>query len=86
MNTTAENAADEIMMRTPYGEWTRIADLKATTGMAQDELEAGIKELLATDDTFRAEPEPFGFRITDADRDAQVMIGGEYRHQIRFGA
>ena len=42
-------------------------------------------ELLG-DEEFRAEPEPFGHRTTEADKIYGPVIGGEQRHLIKWGA
>jgi hypothetical protein len=58
--------------------WMRISEIK---GLTRDEITGAITELM-DDPDFRAEPEPFAWRITDADRQVAPIIGGEARHQI----
>jgi hypothetical protein len=66
------------------GEWVRASWIAARTGLTREELAEAFTELLGDDD-FRAEPEPFAWRITTADRAAAPVIGGEARHLIRWG-
>jgi hypothetical protein len=64
-----------------FGEWVRIAEIAEKTGLTREELGRAIEEAMEQYD-FRAEPEPFGHRITAADRAAGPVIGGEARHLI----
>jgi hypothetical protein len=66
-----------------FGQYVRIAEIAATTGLTAQELAEAINELLECDD-FEAEPDPFGHRHTDEDRAYGPVIGGERRHLIRF--
>jgi len=66
-------------------EWTRIADIAQSAGLTPEEINEGIMELLG-DEEFRAEPEPFGHRTTEADKIYGPVIGGEQRHLIKWGA
>lgn len=63
------------------GQYVRISEIAATTGLTREELAAAITELM-DDEDFTAEPEPFGFRITPADRAVAPIISGEARHLI----
>jgi hypothetical protein len=65
------------------GQHVRIAEIAQAAGLTAQELAPAITELLECDD-FRAEPEPFGWRITAEDRAVAPMIGGEARHLICF--
>jgi hypothetical protein len=65
------------------GQHVRIAEIAEVTGLTAQELAPAITELLECDD-FRAEPEPFGWRITAEDRTYGPVIGGEARHLICF--
>lgn len=62
-------------------KWMRIEELVELTGRTTGEINEGIYELMTWDD-FRAEPQPFGHRITDWDRENAPVIGGEARHLI----
>ena len=66
-----------------HGQYVRIAEIAATTGLTREQLGDAITDLL-DDEDFTAEPEPFGFRITPADRAAGPIIGGEARHLIKW--
>lgn len=61
--------------------WVRIEDIVKAAGISAGEMAAAVKILMA-DDTFRAEPQPFGHRITTWDRVNAPNIGGEARHLI----
>jgi hypothetical protein len=65
------------------GQWVRIAEIAERSGLTAEELQIGIEDLMQDED-FRAEPEPFAFRITDADRAVAPVIGGEARHLISW--
>lgn len=65
-------------------EWVRIEEIVKTTGITTGEMAAAILELLKTDETFQAEQEPFGHRITEWNRANPVIIGGEPRHLISW--
>jgi hypothetical protein len=67
------------------GGWVRVAEIAKVTGLAKEDLAGAIEELM-NDEDFSAEPEPFGHRITAADREFAPVIGGEARHLIRWGA
>lgn len=64
-------------------EWVRIEDIATATGLTAQELAEAIKDLMS-EDGFRAEPQPFGHRITDWDRANAPVIGGEARHMISW--
>ena len=66
------------------GQWVRVTEIAAKTGLTRAELAAGLTDLL-NDDDFRAEPEPFAWRITAADLAVAPIIGGEARHMIWWG-
>lgn len=84
---TTEAAITEIFetIGNRPGEWIRLSEVAAVTGLTREDFGPAIEELL-TDDSFRAEPEPFSFRITEADQAAAPIIGGEARHLIRWEA
>lgn len=65
----------------PAGRWVRVADIAAAANLTPTDIHNAITELL-DDDDFRAEPDPIGSRITDADRYYAPVIGGEPRHLI----
>jgi hypothetical protein len=65
-------------------EWVRIEDIATASGLTARQLAEGIKDLVANDETFRAEPQPHNERITDWDRANAPVIGGEARHQITW--
>lgn len=64
-------------------EWVRIEDIAYATGLNAGQIEVAIRELIKEDD-FRAEPQPFGHRITEWDRANAPIIGGEARHLITW--
>lgn len=63
------------------GQWMRITEIAKATGLTAQEIAAAVETLMGDED-FRAEPEPFGWRITDEDREMAPIIGGEARHLI----
>lgn len=65
-------------------KWSRIAEVAVTIGATPAEIKEAVATLLADCDDFRAEPEPFGFRITEADKAYAPVLGGEARHLIMF--
>ncbi|MEV6848249.1 hypothetical protein [Actinoplanes sp. NPDC051411] len=68
------------------GAWV---DLTALRGQLADvpkgELDQALKAMLRDDDV-RLEPEPFGHRVGEAERQAAVHIGGEDRHKLAIGS
>lgn len=66
------------------GGWVRISKIAITQNITPEEIRVAILDLM-DDEDFRAEPEPFGFRITAEDRKYGPMIGGEARHLIWWG-
>jgi hypothetical protein len=62
--------------------WVRIEKIAELSGLGPDEMYAGVRALMASDDGFRAEPEAFGHRVTAWDRANAPEIGGEPRHKI----
>jgi hypothetical protein len=68
------------------GAWV---DLTALRGQLADvpkgEVDQALKAMLHDDDV-RLEPEPFGHRVGDAERQAAVRIGGEDRHKLAIGS
>lgn len=67
------------------GRWVPIAAVALRAGIEPELMRAVVLELFEGDD-FQAEPQPFGHRISEADRAYAVEIGGEARHLIRWGA
>ncbi|MFI7547224.1 hypothetical protein [Actinoplanes sp. NPDC049599] len=65
-----------------WGQWVRVAEIAAKVGLTREELAAALETLMDEDETFRAEPEPFGHRVTAEDRAVAPVIGGEARHLI----
>jgi hypothetical protein len=63
--------------------WVRISDIAQARNLSPAEIRDAITELMEGED-FRAEPEPFGHRVTGADRTYAPVIGGEARHLIRW--
>lgn len=63
--------------------WVRVADIAKSRDLTPAEMQEAIEELM-TDDSFRAEEEPFGFRITEDDKRFAPIIGGDARHLIRW--
>lgn len=80
MTKTAEALLTDIIEIAARGGWTRIASLPQA---GTPELEEALR-ILHTDEVLDVEPEPFGFRITAADRASEIMIGGEARHLIQM--
>lgn len=64
--------------------WVALATIAAMTGQTPAELAAEVNQLMATDENFRAEPEPMRWRITDDARRYAVKVGDEDRHQISW--
>lgn len=64
-----------------FGQWVRITEIAEKAGLTRDELTEALTDLM-NDEDFRAEPEPFGHRITAADKAIGPVIGGEARHLI----
>ena len=73
-------------MASKPGAWV---DLTALRGQLADvpkaDLDRALKAMLRDDDV-RLEPEPFGHRVGDAERQAAVHIGGEDRHKLAIGS
>jgi hypothetical protein len=65
------------------GTWIGVVELAGQTGLDRQEL-AEAFEALMDDPKFQAEPNPFGWRITPADREMAPVIGDEARHLIRW--
>lgn len=81
--TTEIREAYEIIREHNGSEWVRIAAIHEMTGLSAGELAEEITRLM-DEPGFRAEPEPFGFRITEDDRRYAPIIGGEARHLISW--
>lgn len=62
----------------------RVSTLQEITGQTPAEIADEIETLLTVDTTFRAEPEPFGHRVTAQDKRYAPVIGGEARHLITW--
>jgi predicted ABC-type ATPase len=72
-------ALDELVKP---GDWARIADLRAALPDMDDaELTETLKRMGKTGSLTLA-PDPSGKRITDRDRQAAVMIGGDENHLV----
>lgn len=80
----------EELIAVTYANWTRetgrrwmpirtLAEL-----IERDDLNATIAQIMRDYDDFRAEPQPFGHRISDWDRENAPVIGGEARHLIAW--
>lgn len=91
--TAPAPAADlDSRIRAAYGELAKgpgdfinLTDLrKKLPDVDKADLDKALTNMLDKDDT-RLEPEPFGHRIGQAERDAAVHLGGEDRHKIAIG-
>lgn len=80
MTKTTEALKTDIIEAAARGGWVRISELEGT---GTEEMRKALEEL-AQDGVIEIEPEPMGWRITEADRAAAVVIGGEPRHLIRM--
>lgn len=83
MIMATEQAMDRIAVAyTNAGAgWVRLEDIAEATGLTRTEIFLAVRELMK-EDGFRAEPQPFGHRITEWDRENAPVIGGEPRHLI----
>lgn len=79
----AITAITEVTAELGDGEWMRLAEIKELTGLDQDILTLAVREL-AMDAGFRATEEPVRHRITEADREAEVLLAGEHVHKIAW--
>jgi hypothetical protein len=64
--------------------WVAVAAIAGMTGHKPAELATEIEHLLATDENFRAEPQPHRHRITEDDRRYAPIIGGDALHQVSW--
>lgn len=82
---TTDAAITEILeaCAASAGRWIRISEVADRAGIAKNTLAEAITEMMEWDD-FRAEPQPFGFRVTNRDREVCPVIGGEARHLIKM--
>lgn len=64
------------------GKWIRLEDLAKKIGT--DGLAQAIKDLLAEDETFRAEPEMFSHRRSEWDWNSAPKIGGARINKVAF--
>jgi hypothetical protein len=69
---------------TNRNSWVRISTIQAFTGGSPRHLAEEINHLIATDENFRAEPQPHRHRITEDDSRYAPIIGGEPRHLIAW--
>jgi hypothetical protein len=85
---TDDEIADKIRAAygTEPGEWKKMKDIAAQTGLTPEELKRGVRKLMTDDPEFRADEEPFGHRVQDADRAVSPVIGGAQLHNMSFGA
>jgi hypothetical protein len=91
--TVAAPADVDGRIRAAYGQLASKpgawVDLTALRGQLADvpkaDLDRALKAMLRDDDV-RLEPEPFGHRVGDAERQAAVHIGGEDRHKLAIGS
>lgn len=67
------------------GQWVKVSEIAAATGLSRTEISTGVLHLMDTDESFRAEPAAVAGQITSADREVAPVIGGEARHMIRWG-
>lgn len=86
---TETRKTTEELIAIAYTNWTietgeQWMPIETLAGLVEgDDLNETIADLM-TDDGFRAEPQPFGHRITDWDRKNAPVIGGEARHLISW--
>ena len=78
----AITAIFEVIGNRP-GQWIRVTELAEATGLTRDEMKAAFIELI-DGEGFWAEPEPFSFRITPADRAVAPVIAMEARHIVKY--
>jgi hypothetical protein len=91
--TTGEPADLDGRIRSAYGKlaptpgaWVDLTALrKQLADVPKTDLDQALKAMLRDDDV-RLEPEPFGHRVGDAERQAAVHIGGEDRHKLAIGS
>lgn len=62
----------------------RISDLAAAAGLTWEQAKAGAAWWHENADDVAVEPESHQRRITQLERRAPLVIGGEARHMIRF--
>jgi hypothetical protein len=67
------------------GEWVNLTALRPLfADVSTTDLDGALKRMLRDDDV-RLEPEPFGHRVGDEERQAAVHVGGEDRHKLAIG-
>lgn len=76
--------AEAYFTTTEPGRYARIAELAIRAGLTPEETAEAILVLMDEDRGFRAEPEPFGHRVTPADRQYGPVIADEARHLISW--
>jgi hypothetical protein len=68
------------------GAWVNLTALRGQLAdVPKADVDRALKAMLRDDDV-RLEPEPFGHRVGDAERQAAVHIGGEDRHKLAIGS
>lgn len=84
MNKTEQlKEAIETLRENEGTEWIRIGAVQELTGWTADELAGAVRGAL-TNPAFQAEPEPFRYRLTEADRKYAPVIGGEACHLLSW--
>jgi hypothetical protein len=69
------------------GRPVRLSALRsALPDVSRDDMNTVLRWLTYNDQRVRLEPEPFRHRISAADREAALQLGGEPRHTILIGA
>lgn len=63
------------------GQWVGIVELAEATGLDKAGLTEAFEQLLESDD-FRAETEPFNWRVGPRERELAPVIGGELRCKV----
>jgi hypothetical protein len=66
------------------GRWVGLADLRDLIGAPKADMDAGMLELVRTDDTVNIVPESNQKTLRQRDRDAAVRIGNQDKHLISF--
>jgi hypothetical protein len=68
------------------GAWVNLTALRGQLAdVPKADVDLALKTMLRDDDV-RLEPEPFGHRVGDAERQSAVHIGGEDRHKLAIGS
>lgn len=63
------------------GRWVGIVELAEVTGLDMAGFAEAFEELMESD-AFRAEPEPFNWRVGPREAELAPVIGEEARHRV----